>query len=179
VWAAVLPYTQPSVRVALQVERHLVNGDIETALVLMSNGGRESFPSHWDPPPWPGYDHDTPHLIDVLEQLGDSPSLEWVRDIYVEKLFQRIGRGHAAFAFLAWMEQEEFERYMRVLEQTPETHDLIREHSSALELLMNYRTESNDVRERQIRQLLESVGVELASQQEKPEGVLPTESKAE
>ncbi|MDC0936378.1 hypothetical protein OAS39_08830 [Pirellulales bacterium] len=179
VWSVVLPYTQPPLHLAWKVENELENGRIENALELMSANGRESFPSHWDPPPWPGYDQDNPRLLDVLDVLGESPPTEWVRDIYVEKLLQQIGVGHAAFYFLGYLEQEDFERYLKVLERTPETHDAIRKNVHAFTWLMEIDSASSDERERQIREFLASVGVEVPNQLEEPEGASSTDSVTE
>lgn len=167
VWSVVLPYTQPPLHLASRVENELEHGRIENALQIMSESGRDSFPPHWDPPPWPGYDQDNPRLLDVLDVLGNSPTPDWVRDIYVEKLLQQIGVGYSAFYFLGDFEQGEFERYLKVFERTPETHAAIRENVHAFEWLMEIESPSSEERKRQIHELLASVGVEIEGEQDR------------
>ena len=162
VWGFVLPFSQPSQRLASQVERDLKNDNIQEALNVMSQHDRESFPVHWDPPPWPGYNQDVPPLLDVMETLQESPSPDWVRDIYIEKLLQQIGPEYASYYFLNVLESlgpDDLKRYLKVLERTPETHEAIRKHSFIFDELLRRETESSSDTEQAIRQFIEKLDV--------------------
>jgi len=160
IWSVVLPYTQPAQRLRWTVENDLAGGRIQNAVEVMSSHPRDAFPPHWDPPPWPGYGQDDPRLIDVLEAITDTPSTaEWVRSLYVQKFLQQTDAEFLTFHIFDSMEDDEFGRYLAILEQTPETHEFVRKNKEILANLVERESPKSEARERQLDSLFQTAGI--------------------
>jgi hypothetical protein len=92
IWVMILPRTQPAQQLRRQAESDLLDSRVEVGLQLMTAHDRDDFPPHWDPPPWPGYGQKEPHLEEVVDTLQNLPSMNWVVDIYRDKITRQINR---------------------------------------------------------------------------------------
>jgi hypothetical protein len=119
VWAAILPVTQPELRLRHEVEAHLAAGRFAEALAEMSRHEQREFPPQWDPPPhlalaWGRVDD----LLWVMEALFDEPRKPWVEKVYAGKLARLID-SPTVFWFPQDGAEARTERVRRLLERMP------------------------------------------------------------
>jgi len=71
-------------------ERLLHAGEIDEALAMMSERSASVFPPHWDPPPRVAYKEYIPDLDDVRAAMEANWPAEWVSEIYILKIRDRL-----------------------------------------------------------------------------------------
>ncbi len=157
-WSLVLPVTQPPQQLRRDVERRLRDGQISSALTVMSEHHRGQFPRHWDPSPKPGYGETDPPLLMVLEALGPETAT-WVRQLYFDKLSSVLHDYTSHNTFFTYMEGKEVGRYLNVLERWPEGQEIVHDAPEAVRIILEREDCSVDRRER-VERLLASVGQE-------------------
>ena len=160
VWSVVLPFTQPAQQLAWKVESDLEDGRIENAIKLMSKNERESFPAHWDPPPWPGYNHDDPPLLDVIEVIEQTNPNSWVRVMYIDKLLRKLNGYGFGTRSLRDLEEQDLIRFLKLLKRTPETHASIRRNPYEYEQLTAANSSASEEVKQLARDLLKTAKVE-------------------
>jgi hypothetical protein len=128
VWTPILFITQPEQQLRYAVERDLRSGRIETAIALMSAHERSDFPPHWDPPPRVGYGEKKPPMLDVMEMVVAARPAPWVRELFVEKYRNFIGRGYGATGLLSDLDSAQLDRHLTILEQIPEGREILEDH---------------------------------------------------
>jgi hypothetical protein len=106
-WIALLPITQPPLRLRSRLEAELRAGKIDEALAEMSVRNPRDFPPHWDPPPRPAYDDNMPPLLDVMESIVRHPPAAWIRESYLRK-FEGTYLGRWALDEIPFDEQRTF-----------------------------------------------------------------------
>jgi hypothetical protein len=89
IWAVILPFTQPEQQLRRRVEHTFREKRITDALKEMSARAQGDFPPNWNPPPrfltvWKGGTLD--QLLDILDEIVQNPTADWVRKVYVDKL---------------------------------------------------------------------------------------------
>jgi hypothetical protein len=118
----VLPFTQPEQQLRYRVEQDLNEGRIGSALAEMSAHDPVDFPPHWDPPPLAisrRRDKDGSFLLDIIEEIVQSPPAPWVREVYLRKFRDRLDYG------LLW--EEDVERVGQLLRSLPERAAILAE----------------------------------------------------
>jgi hypothetical protein len=172
VWIGILPYSQPPQRLRREVEVDLLNNRIELALGTMSNHERGAFPTHWDPPPWQGYGQDTPPLLEVMQAIDEQSTADWVKDVYFDKFGRRIASGAPSMTYF-WdsLGDEEFDSYMKIIEDNFRLHDTVRQHADIFRNLIYYDSEPNSTRRIRLRSLLMNLGIDLQKHEDKDEPV--------
>lgn len=155
IWIPILPLTQPEQQLRHAVERDLREGNIYQALATMSAHPRDAFPPHWDPPPRIGYGERQPPILDVVEAVLATDAEPWVVEVFMEKLRSFAGRAYGTFYFLANMSNEEFDRYLTVLEQLPADSEIIDEQREALERQADEDAKRTPAQRDRLRELLQ------------------------
>lgn len=158
VWIPILPRTQPEQQLRHSVEQDLRSGRIEQALTTMSEHERADFPPHWDPPPRVGYGENTPPLLDVLEVVIENGTTGWVREEFERKFEDLLGDGYFSSHFWIEVENEEFGRYLNVMEQLPLSQEALDEHRDALRSHVSFSEEVQRT-EKQIARLHQLLGM--------------------
>lgn len=167
-WVFVLPYTQPEQQLRRKVEVSLRGGKVPAAIALMSEHEPSDFPRHWDPPPRLGYGETTPPLLDVLEVLCRDNPAGWVKVVFIDKLASQSS-GFGPFSMWLFLDSDELDRYLTVLETLAESRDIIRDHPDEFERLLNRGDCSSSQIER-VQAILAAVGHEVESREEKDGG---------
>lgn len=155
IWIPVLPLTQPEQQLRHAVERDLREGNIYQALATMSAHPRDAFPPHWDPPPRIGYGERQPPILDVVEVALAMDADPWVVDVFMEKLRSLAGRSYGPLYFLSNLSDEEFDRYLSVLEQLPADSEIIDEQREALERQADEESQRTAAQRDRLRGLLQ------------------------
>lgn len=114
---AMLPLTQPAQQLRTSVEHDLRHGEIQRAVMTLSQHPREAFPPHWDPPPRIAYRETEPPLIDVLEVLGEVEASPWVSELYAEKFARQMSDRMGSWNFWPHVNEKEFDRYLTLFEE--------------------------------------------------------------
>lgn len=126
-WLLVLPATQREQRLQTRVDDLMLAGQIEQALLLMTEHKRADFPPAWDPLPRVGWDGpEQPPLLDVVRTIAANPPAEWVREAYVDK-FERQWLGME----LRWR-PENLPAVRDILNRLPEGPELLAKHGDSL-----------------------------------------------
>lgn len=154
VWIPILPMTQPEQQLRREVEQDLRGGRIERALTTMSEHDRVDFPPHWDPPPRIGYGETSPSIIEVLEIAIKSDVAAWVLEVFQQKFEDSMGTGYHSHYLWEQLDNEEFDRYLNLIEQLPPSPEFIKEHQEPLRWQISDddvgRTEEQKTRLRQL-----------------------------
>jgi hypothetical protein len=128
VWLTVLPFTQPEQRLRWRVESLFRAGDIHAALAEMSVRPRSAFPPHWQPPGRYGFERHGPDLFTAADALADTPTADWVRGLYLQRLRECARDWHF------WhFGNDDIPRLANVLARLPEGPDIAREIREELE----------------------------------------------
>ncbi len=147
---------------------------------------REDLLTAWDPPPRVGYGETKPELLEVLEALIATETRPWVEELYWEKFEHRIGRGYGYQNYWRFLEQEEWDRHLAILEQLPnDSPILVDQREFWIMLLSNDSADSpltNPQKDR-LRELLgeekeEQSGEKSPTEEEQVEGSPSDESSA-
>ncbi len=154
-WLVVLPITQPPQQLRQQVERRLRNGQIDSALTVMSEHQRSHFPPHWDPPPRPGYGETSPSLLMVLKALRPETAT-WVRQLFFDKL-STVLHDHAPYTLFMRVESGEIDEYLNVLERWPEGREIVRNAPNAVRDILR-REDCSPAQQERVERLLAAVG---------------------
>ncbi len=149
-WAVVLPYTQPSQQLRRQVERELTGGQIDSALVTMSNHQRDNFPAHWEPPPRVGYGEERPDVLDVLGRVIETEPSPWIARLYVEKL----SAGGYLVPWRRRLDSQQFDQLLNVLERLPQSRDFVERNRRNLERQIGEDSERTPEQQRRLRLVL-------------------------
>lgn len=165
-WVFILPFTQPEQQLRRDVEELLHAGEIEPALELMSAHERVNFPPHWDPPPRVGYGETTPELLEVLEALVATEAKPWVEERYWEKFEYRIGRGYGLHNYWRYLDQEEWDRHLRVLEQLPKDSPILADQREFWMMLISNGSADSSLTDAQRDHLRKLLGEEKVEQDE-------------
>jgi hypothetical protein len=141
-WAAgVLPFvvllpptimSQSTQWLRREVESDLRRGRYESALRRMSAHERTDFPPVWNPPPRIGYGETAPPIVEVAEQLTQTKSSSWVRELFLEKLKTKLSTKDPYFTIWQILEEDEMIRYVAVLEKLPERDHLLADNYQGL-----------------------------------------------
>lgn len=132
VWIPILPMTQPEQQLRRDVEQDLRGGRIDRALTTMSEHDRVDFPPHWDPPPRIGYGETSPSIIDVLEIAVKSDVAAWVLEVFQQKFEDSMGTDYHSYYLWNELANEEFERYLNLIEQLPPSPEFLKANQEAL-----------------------------------------------
>jgi hypothetical protein len=115
-WAVVLPWTQAEQQLAWQVEQDFREGRVSDVLAVMSAHTPADFPPQWEPPPQRKDLFTTsetgPRLVQLYEEMAETPVAPWVRERYVRKL-PHLSIWHFA-------SESDLARMGRALEKIPE-----------------------------------------------------------
>lgn len=182
VWVFVLPYTQPPLQLARQVNSDLKEGHIEDAIRKISALDRESFPTHWDPLPRPGYGDNSPPLYSVLKEINEGQAAAWVKDLYLKKLVQKLDSHYIRGHFWSSLEDEEFKQYIITLENSPEAHETARRSTDVfIDLLQDEEEDTtywhiSEERKQLLRSLLRTLKVDIP-EKEPDESESPTQKQ--
>ena len=155
IWLPVLPLTQPEQQLRRTVEKDLRGDRIDRALATMSRHERSDFPPHWDPPPRIGYGEQHPPILEVVEAVLANDATPWVSDMFLSKLSQSVGRGYAARDFFIRLDSEQFDRFLSVLERSPDSSAFIEDHREALSKQTEEHSERTPAQQARVRALLE------------------------
>jgi hypothetical protein len=159
VWTAVLPFSQPPQQLRRSVETDLLEARVDRAVQTMSSAGRDAFPPHWDPPPWPGYGHNVPPLNRVLEVVSADEVAGWVRSVYLAK-FASILEGHATgYDYWRSMEADDLRVYVRVFRELPAARMDAERHSQTFVSLWQHHWQEDLELHAVALALLDSLGV--------------------
>lgn len=97
VWIFVLPSTQPEQHLRWDAERMLNQGQIASALTMMSAHAPSEFPPYWDSPPQSLYGEDHPPLLDVMKTLVECRPAPWVRQHFIAKFARQYLEDRLAY----------------------------------------------------------------------------------
>src|SRR5258708_1719901 len=132
----------------------LYSGRIDEAVGAMMAHERNDFPRQWDPPPHP---HDaTPHLLDLTDAILDAHAPPWVLSLFSWKVRGLLHNG--ALLDPEGMSDEEFDRYVRVLEAAPDGAALVWEKRGHLNAMWPGGSEWRRRRIQEIQRLAEEDG---------------------
>ena len=165
-WLLILPFTQPEQQLRRDVEDLLYAGEIEQALKLMSAHDRSDFPSYWDPPPRVGYGETKPELLEVLEALIATETKPWVEELYWKKFEHRIGHGYHIHNYWRYLDQEEWDRYLGILEQLPKDSSILTDQREFWITLISDDSSNTSLTDAQKDRLRKLLGEEKADQDE-------------
>jgi hypothetical protein len=131
VWLPILPHTQPEQQQRRVVEKLYQQGERVEALRFLSSHPREAFPPHWAPP-GTSVDFRVTSASDFLtfvEEFSDLDTGSWVREEY----FQMVRRvlQHALSDLVFFFREEDWRRFGKVLEKSPEGRDILEEVKSS------------------------------------------------
>ncbi len=158
-WVVILPYTQPKQQLRRRVEVTLRSGQVRDAISLMAEYEPSDFPSHWDPPPRVGYGERTPPLIDVLEAVSRDTTPSWITAIYVDKL-TRQSYHYGPLSVLHYLDGDELDRYLSVLEKLPEVQAVVLDNPFAFERILE-REDCSPLQHERVRAILAAAGREV------------------
>lgn len=89
-WIPIMIGPQREQQLKHRAETLLRTGQVAAALKEMSSHERAEYPPVWDPPPRLGYRETEPSLDLVREAIEARQPSQWVQDIYVPKISQRL-----------------------------------------------------------------------------------------
>lgn len=158
VWIVVLPQTQPAQQLRRQAESDLLDGRVAEGLKLMSGHDRGDFPRYWDPPPWQGYGQDEPPLVGLI-QTFEKTTLDWVAEVFFDKLKRRIGTDGGSTSFWDSMDQDEFSAYMSIFENTPQGLEILRNNVGNIRFAVLDHSKTENGRKKQLRAVLDKLAI--------------------
>jgi hypothetical protein len=169
IWVIVLPYSQPPQQLQGLVADRFEQDDLAGALQLMAEHNRSDFPASWNPPPWPGYGQDEPPLSLVLTTLIDSDIRGWVRDLYVEKLLQKVDRNMDGAFYWESLDDDELQRYAKIFRAIPTTRPTQGGRTYGISDVLEYRAdEMSEDRKTLLRDLLASLSLSHEPDESRP-----------
>lgn len=87
---AALPITQREQRFRTDTERMLRAGQIDAAMMRMSQHDQSDYPPSWDPPPRIGWSEpEVPDVLEVMQYILRNETAPWVRAVYIDKFDRR------------------------------------------------------------------------------------------
>jgi len=144
---AILPVPQMEQASRWRVERLLLAGRVSEGLSLMSSSGPDAFPPYWQPPPRRFYGETSPSMNEVVDALATDDVADWVQAVFWEKL----SAGRHSPLRLEDMTDDQLERYVQFLSQTPDGKQVAQRDSPIVEYILKKEEEASEMTPRRRR----------------------------
>jgi len=131
IWVPVLPWTQHEQKMRYRVETDMKAGRIPDAVNAMCSQEKSDFPPLWDPPPQLNFTPVSPsksfsEMLDVMEQLQDRETPEWVRTVYLHKFGRYISIMLEEWQSFNSRPGDDIARVVKILQRLPERQEIAR-----------------------------------------------------
>jgi hypothetical protein len=135
VWAFILPFTQPPLRLAHKAEALVLSDRFVDGLREMSRHERSDYPPLWNPPPKPEHGDRQPGVVAIVQGLIEADAAPWVQEVYLDKI-ERVLRLHqSVFEVSEDVKRIGYDRFVKLLEQMPEGRRLMERNEFEMEFL--------------------------------------------
>jgi hypothetical protein len=97
----------------------LRSGHVAEGIKYMAATPRGEFPPQWDPPPRTSYGENNPPIDEVLSELSQIETPEWLRDVYAEKLLSSYSGLNGAISAAIDGKPDRLNAVLDFLERSP------------------------------------------------------------